>query len=177
MVSGLAARAREGQPDIGEAGKELLAFWRVLGKLPGMTAKPKKLSPLDQALACQQKGDLEGAEAGFRAALVADSDHPDALVLLGALLQKTKRAKEAVGLIERAIEVAPEKGRRPDPSWRVALSFAKRDAGDGEGALEEIESLLKLSRAGGDRIPAEAVAGNQGTGFPARRTAAASGTP
>ena len=110
-----------------------------------MTAKQKKLSPLDQALACQQKGDLEGAEAGFRAALEADSDHPDALVLLGALLQKTKRAREAVGLIERAIEVAPEKGRKPDPSWRVALSFAKRDAGDSEGALEDIEALLKLS--------------------------------
>jgi tetratricopeptide (TPR) repeat protein len=116
-----------------------------LGKLPGMTTKQKKLSPLDQALACQQKGDLEDAEAGFRAVLEADPDHPDALVLLGALLQKTKQATEAVELIERAIKVAPEKGREPDPSWRVALSFAKRDAGDGEGALEEIEALLKLS--------------------------------
>lgn len=110
-----------------------------------MTAKRKKLSPLDEALACQQRGDLDGAEAGFRAALEADPDHPDALVLLGALLQKTKRAKEAIGLIERAIEVSPESGRKPDPSWRVALSFAKRDGGDAEGALEEIESLLKLS--------------------------------
>jgi len=110
-----------------------------------MTAKQKKLSPLDQALSRQQKGELEGAEAGFRAVLETDPDHPDALVLLGALLQKTKRATEAVALIERAIEVAPKKGRAPDPSWRVALSFAKRDAGDSEGALEEIETLLKLS--------------------------------
>lgn len=110
-----------------------------------MTAKQKKLSPLDQALACQQNGDMEGAEAGFRAVLEAEPDHPDALVLLGALLQKTRKPREAVELIERAIEVAPEKGRKPDPSWRVALSFAKRDAGDGEGALEEIEALLKLS--------------------------------
>ena len=108
-----------------------------------MTAKKKQLSPLDQALACQQKGDLEGAEAGFRAVLASESDHPDALVLLGALLQKTKRATEAVGLIERAIEAAPKKGRQPDPSWHVALSFAKRDSGDVEGALAEIESLLK----------------------------------
>jgi len=110
-----------------------------------MSAKQKKLSLLDEALAYQQKGDLEGAEAGFRAALEADADHPDALVLLGALLQKTKRPKEGVELIERAIEVAPKRGRAPDPSWRVALSFAKRDAGDGEGALAEIEDLLKLS--------------------------------
>ena len=43
-----------------------------------MIAKPKILSPLDQALACQQKGDLEGAEAGFRAVLENDPDHPDA---------------------------------------------------------------------------------------------------
>ena len=110
-----------------------------------MTVKQKKPSPLDQALTRQRDGDLVGAEAGFRAVLESDSDHPDALVLLGVLLQKTKRAREGVGLIERAIAVAPEKGRKPDPSWRVALSFAKRDAGDAEGALAEIESLLKLS--------------------------------
>jgi tetratricopeptide (TPR) repeat protein len=114
MASDLPARVREDQPDIDHGCKESLAFWPVLGKLPGMTAE-------------------------------AEPDHPDALVLLGALLQKTRRAREGVGLIERAIAVAPEKGRKPDPSWRVALSFAKRDAGDGEGALEEIEALLKLS--------------------------------
>ncbi len=110
-----------------------------------MTATRKKVSPLDAALACQKKGDLEGAEAGFRAVLDQDPDNPDALVLLGDLLRRTKRADEAVGLILRAIENAPGQGRRPDPSWRVALSFARRDAGDSEGALEEIEALLKLA--------------------------------
>jgi tetratricopeptide (TPR) repeat protein len=107
-----------------------------------MTVTKKKLSPLDAALACQQKGDLDGAEAGFRAVLERDPDHPDALVLLGALLHKTKRAEEAVPLIERAIATAPERGRQPDPAWRVALSFAKRDAGDAEGALAELDALI-----------------------------------
>jgi tetratricopeptide (TPR) repeat protein len=108
-----------------------------------MGAKQKKLSQLDTGLACQQKGDLDGAEAAFRAVLDADPDHPDALVLLGTLLQKTKRPKEGVELIEQAIGVAPKRGRAPDPAWRVALSFAKRDAGD--GALAEIENLISTS--------------------------------
>jgi len=36
-----------------------------------MTSARKKPSPLDAALACQQNGDLAGAEAGFRAVLGA----------------------------------------------------------------------------------------------------------
>ncbi len=107
-----------------------------------MTAKQKKMSALDSALACQRKGDLEGAEAGFRAVLMQAPDHPDALLLLGDLLRRTGRAEEGIELIARAIDAAPAQGRKPDPSWRVALTFAKRDAGDAEGALAEIDALI-----------------------------------
>ena len=110
-----------------------------------MTARQQTKNPLDAALQCQQRGDLEGAEAGFRAILETDSDNPDALVLLGMVLQKTKRAGEAVGLIEQAIAAAPARGREADPGWRMALAFCKRDSGDTEGALEDIEFLLKLA--------------------------------
>ncbi|MDH3230282.1 MAG: sulfotransferase [Alphaproteobacteria bacterium] len=110
-----------------------------------MTATRKKVSPLDAALALQQTGDLDGAEAGFRAVLEQDPENPDALVLLGDLLRRTGKASEGAGLIARAIESAPGQGRRPDPSWRVALAYAKRDAGDVGGALKEIETLLKLA--------------------------------
>lgn len=125
------------------AGKESLAIRPDLGKLPGMTAKQKKLSPLDQALACQRDGDLEGAEAGFRAVLEADSEQPDALVLLGILLRKTGRANEAIPFIERAIAAAQRQGRNLQPAWHVALAYAKRDSGAPEAALAIFETLLK----------------------------------
>jgi tetratricopeptide (TPR) repeat protein len=108
-----------------------------------MTATRKKMSPLDAALACQQKGDLDGAEESFRAALDQDPDDPDALVLLGVLLQKTKRAEEALTLIERGIAAALKRGRQPAPAWRVALAYAKRDAGDLEGALAIFDVLVE----------------------------------
>lgn len=110
-----------------------------------MTSATKKTSPLDNALAHQQRGDLVAAEAGFRAVLAQDADNPDALVLLGALLQKTKRAAEAVEPIEQAIRIAPKRGRKVDPSWRIALAYARRDSGDTEGGLAEIEALLKAA--------------------------------
>ncbi len=107
-----------------------------------MTATGHKTSPLDTALACQKKGDHEGAEAGFRAVLAETPEHPEALVLLGDLLQKTKRAEEAVSLIERGIAVAQKGGRRPAAAWRVALAYAKRDTGDLEGALAIFDALV-----------------------------------
>jgi len=113
------------------------------GEFPGMTAARKKQPSLDSALALQQKGDLAGAEAAFRAVIAADPENPDALLQLGLLLQKSRRAEEALPLIEAAMAAAPKRGRRAPPAWRVALSYAKRDAGDLEGALAIVEALVR----------------------------------
>lgn len=93
-------------------------------------------------MARQQRGDLAGAEAGLRAMLEQEADHPEALVLLGGIMQRTGRAAEAVESIERAIASVAARGRAVDPSWRLGLAAAKRDAGDLEGGLAEIESML-----------------------------------
>ncbi len=120
--------------------------------VPAMAVARNEKSPIDAALERQQRGDLEGAEAGFRAVLDSEPDNPDALLLLGALLHKTKRAKEAVELIEAAIAMAATQKRKADPSWRVALAFAKRDSGDAEGALDELNALLKKAPDSPDLI-------------------------
>lgn len=107
-----------------------------------MTTASQKPSLLDQALALQQKGDISGAEAGFRAIIKRNPHDSDALVLLGMLLQKTKRAVAAIKLIERGIAAASKAGRKTEPAWRIVLAYAKRDAGDNEAALGEIDDLL-----------------------------------
>ncbi|MBE9552870.1 MAG: tetratricopeptide repeat protein, partial [Proteobacteria bacterium] len=110
-----------------------------------MATSSSQNTPLDDALARQNAGDLKGAEAGFKAVLKQDENQPDALILLGMLLQKTGRARAAAPMIERAIGSTRARGSQPDPSWRVALAFARRDTGDFDGALAEIEALLSLS--------------------------------
>lgn len=146
------------------AGKESLAIRPDLGKLPGMTAKQKKLSPLDQALACQRDGDLEGAEAGFRAVLEADSEQPDALVLLGILLRKTGRANEAIPFIERAIAAAQRQGSQSAAGMARRAGICEagfRRSGSGVGYLRDfIEGGARSARAA----------------VPARRNVAATGT-
>lgn len=75
------------------------------------TTQKKKAATLNDAQALENAGDLLGAEAGYRTVLKREPDNPDALALLGALLQKTERAEEAVPLIERAIAAAAKSGR------------------------------------------------------------------
>ena len=146
FCSHFAQRDRKSQDPPEEASArvhEMLASRGGFAHVPAMAVAKNKKSPFDAALAHQQAGNLEGAEAGFRATLEAEPDNPDALLLLGALLHKTKRATEAVEPIEKAIAMAAAQKREADPSWRVALAFAKRDSGDAEGALEELNALLK----------------------------------
>ena len=110
-----------------------------------MTTKKQPVNPLDTALAYLRRGDLEKAEAAFRAILEGEPENPDALVLLGDLLQRGDRAGEAVGLVEKAIAAAPAQGREADPSWRILLTDVKRKSGDPEGALVEVDVLIKES--------------------------------
>ena len=112
-----------------------------------IATRRSKAAPLDQAYALEAAGDFGGAEAGCRAVLTREPESPDALVLLGAVLQKTQRAGEAVPLIERALNA----GSDAPPAWRVALAYAKRDSGDPEGALEIFEALA--AEAPGDLEP------------------------
>lgn len=63
--------------------------------------------PLAAALQHHQDGRLEDAERLYRQILAADSQHADALHLLGALAHQTGRFDLALELIGRAVAVAP----------------------------------------------------------------------
>ena len=73
-----------------------------------MTASTELDQLLEAALAAHAQDDLLRAEALYRDALQADPDSPDALNLLGALLQDTGRVAASLPLIQRAIELEPE---------------------------------------------------------------------
>jgi len=59
------------------------------------------------AVAHHEAGRLAQAEAGYRAILRQDPDHPDAMHLLGVIAQSHGRHAEAAGLIRRALAAMP----------------------------------------------------------------------
>jgi len=65
-------------------------------------------STLDQAIASHEARAFDRAERLYRDVLAADPDHPDALNLLGVVLQDTERAAESIASIERAIAIEPD---------------------------------------------------------------------
>jgi len=62
---------------------------------------------LREALAAHQQGALEAAARGYRGVLEAAPDQPDALHLLGQLLCTAGRRDIGIGLVCRAVAVAP----------------------------------------------------------------------
>jgi len=60
------------------------------------------------AMENQRAGRVEDAEAGYRRVLAAEPTNANANHLLGIILMRTKRAKEAVGLLRRAVNAAPQ---------------------------------------------------------------------
>jgi predicted O-linked N-acetylglucosamine transferase (SPINDLY family) len=62
---------------------------------------------LNQAVALHRQGRLDDAERGYRAVLAQRPDEPNALHLLGVLLQQRGRPQEAASLLERVLAAAP----------------------------------------------------------------------
>ncbi|EWY39381.1 hypothetical protein N825_06700 [Skermanella stibiiresistens SB22] len=85
---------------------------------------------LGTALELHRAGDLEEAEAAYRALLAAFPDHVDLLRLLGLLCQQRGAGGEAVALLERAVTLRPD---GVDERRALALLLGKR--GDRAGAL------------------------------------------
>ncbi|WP_165772137.1 tetratricopeptide repeat protein [Niveispirillum lacus] len=76
----------------------------VAALTPPTTAPP----PLELVLQQHQAGDLIGAEAGYRAILVATPDAVDAQHLLAQVLLQTGRPAEALPLVDRALALDPD---------------------------------------------------------------------
>ncbi|MDD5587428.1 MAG: tetratricopeptide repeat protein, partial [Alphaproteobacteria bacterium] len=62
---------------------------------------------LERAVAAHQNGLLIEAEKLYRAALTETPEHPDALALLGVVLDSQGRQAEALPLIEEALRLDP----------------------------------------------------------------------
>ena len=94
---------------------------------------------LDRAIALHQQGRAAEAEPLYRAFLVGQRDHFDALHLLGVALHQQGRDEEAVASIERALAVESR-----DPAAHSNLALALRNLGRLDEALASLDRALAL---------------------------------
>jgi tetratricopeptide (TPR) repeat protein len=99
-------------------------------------------SVLDAAIANHEAGRIDLAEAGYRHILNNDPDQPDALNLLGLLLQNRGHYAEAIAFISRAVEIEPD-----FPEALTNLARAKRAAGDPGAAADLAARAIGLDGA------------------------------
>lgn len=93
----------------------------------------------DDALARQAAGDLDGAEAGYRAVLAAVPAHPGALNNLANVLRAKGRAEAAVPLLQRAFAADPG-----DPTPLFNLGAVQLEAGRPAPAAAALQTALRL---------------------------------
>ncbi len=103
---------------------------------------------LQQALAAHQRGDVDGAERGYRAALAMAPSHPLATHYLGVVHYQRDRPAEALPLLEQAVAAVPEE---PEFHNNLGLALAALDRND--------EAIAAYRRALALR-PAHATASN-----------------
>jgi predicted TPR repeat methyltransferase len=98
--------------------------------------------PIQIALEHHRAGRLRTAEAGYRAALAADPDQPDALHWLGVLLTQAGQAVEAVPLLARAADLRPD-----DAAFRQNLGQAALAAGQTDDAVAALARAHEMAPA------------------------------
>ena len=101
--------------------------------------------PLDRlqiALEHHRGGRLRQAEAGYRAVLGDEPEHPDALHWLGVLTLQTGLADAAVPLLQRAADRRPD-----DPAFAHNLGQALLSAGRADDSIRAFERATKLDPA------------------------------
>lgn len=84
------------------------------------SSEKKQMAALSLAVAQQSSGDYESAEQNLRALLKEFPNNPIALNNLGYfLIERNKKIEEAIGLIQRALEIDPT-----NPSYLDSLGWA-----------------------------------------------------
>ena len=94
---------------------------------------------LDMAVAQQEAGQSELAEAGYRTVLQYDPNEPDALNLLGVILQERGKFDEAIALTSRAPEIEPD-----FPEALTNLARAQRGVGAPAAAVDAARRAVAL---------------------------------
>lgn len=97
------------------------------------------MASLQQAVELHRNGKLAEAEQAYRAVLVAQPRQPDALSLLGVVLEAQGRAAEAVPLIRKAVALDPKAAL-----FRLHLGNALLASGDTVGAAQELRMATRL---------------------------------
>jgi predicted TPR repeat methyltransferase len=97
------------------------------------------MSPLHQAIALHQAGDLDAAEDLYRGILAREPEQADALHLLGLVQYAKGDAASGVALIKRAIASAPA-----NAVYHFNLGNVCRDLGDADAAIGAYEAAIEL---------------------------------
>jgi predicted TPR repeat methyltransferase len=107
------------------------------------SSRDEKELSLEEALALavsqHRQGNLDPAEAVYRAILEAVPDHPDALHFLGVLHHQKGRSGEGIQLIRRAVELAPDAA-----GMHLNLGNVYRETGEYEAAEECYRRVIEL---------------------------------
>ncbi|HTT96800.1 MAG TPA: tetratricopeptide repeat protein [Rhizomicrobium sp.] len=94
---------------------------------------------LSTALTAHRNGDLDKAEAGYRAILRTQARHFDATQLLGVLLSARGKYKEAGTLLRRAIAINPNA-----PMLHNNLASVSQALGQREDAVQSLTRAVEL---------------------------------
>lgn len=107
--------------------------------------EPRAWVLVQTAMIFWHRGDVEGADAGFRAALTAVRDYPPALVGRGRVALSRRDAAGATAWLERAYRQSP----LVETAW--LLGEARELAGDDAGARRAFEDAEREGRRGDRR--------------------------
>lgn len=86
------------------------------------------------------RGDHKGAEEVLRPLTDGKTPDPEAVALLGSVLNEQGRTREAGALMRQAVAARPQ-----DNDTRIALARSLSAAGDRDGALRELRQVLQNS--------------------------------
>ena len=133
-------RARLLTSDLDGGEKALRVFLETLDEGEGGDARLSAHRELAEL--CDERGDEEGALAELEAAVEELPEDPRPLIAMGHYLRTRGHPKEAVQVLETALDVMGESR----PEWRVLqeLGLACAAAGDEERAIQLLESVLSL---------------------------------
>jgi Flp pilus assembly protein TadD len=107
--------------------------------LSGCATSKKKssIALTNEAIMLQQKGDLDGAIAKFKEALVVDPNDAQAHLGLGAALQRKKEIDPAISEYRAALSVEPNLA-----GAHLGLGYCLYAKGDTPGAIRELKAYL-----------------------------------
>ncbi len=97
------------------------------------------MASLQQAVDLHRAGRLREAERAYRNVLAAQPRQPDALSLLGVVLEALGEPQQAVGYIRKAVALDPKA-----PLFRLHLGNALQAAGDVSNAAVEFRAAVRL---------------------------------